>query len=228
LGNYKEISMTEHLQNYRTLDRETIERTIRETNSNAQAARFLGIHVNSWKKYASYYTDPTTGKTLYELHNNKFGLGTTDKVLKGRKTRATIYDVVEGIVPAKSFRPGDLKAMIVKEGLLESRCACCGFNEARITDGKVPLMITFRNMDRRNWSIDNLQLLCLNCYFLQIGDVLTRQQHAYLQYAMTEDKTNVRDVLDLDSTDMKTLEAIWRGEYETNDLSGDDLISRGG
>lgn len=215
-------------QNYRTLDRETVERAIRETNSNAQAARYLGIHINSWKKYASMYRDGDTGKTLYELHNNKFGLGTTDKVLKGRKTRATIYDVVEGIVPAKSFRPGDLKAMIMKEGLLEDRCACCGFVERRISDGKVPLMITFRNMNRRDWSIDNLQLLCYNCWFLQVGDIMTRQQLTYLQGTMTGPKESVSDVLDLDSIDMKTLEAIWRGEYESTDLSGDDLISRGG
>lgn len=221
------MSKTEHLQNYRTLDRETIERAIRETNSNAQAARFLGIHVNSWKKYASYYTDPSSGKTLYELHNNKYGLGTTDKVLKNRKTRATIYDVVEGIVPAKSFRPGDLKAMIMKEGLLEDKCACCGFNERRISDGKVPLMITFRNSNRRDWSIDNLQMLCLNCYFLQVGDVFTRQQLTYLQGTMTGPKEDVRGVLDLDASDMQTLEAIWRGEYQSTDLSGDDLISRG-
>lgn len=218
---------TERIQNYRTLDRETIEKAIKETNSNNQAARYLGIHVNSWKKYASMYRDEATGKTLYELHNNKYGLGTTDKILKGRKTRATIYDVVEGIVPANSFRPGDLKAMIIKEGLLEDKCACCGFSEKRISDGKIPLMITFRNLDRRNWSLDNLQLLCFNCYYLQIGDLMTRQQMVYLQGTMTGPKENVKDLLDLNTLDMKTLESIWRGEYSHTDLSGDDLISRG-
>lgn len=46
------------------------------TKSNAEAARFLKVSFTTYKKYARLYTDRDTGKTLYELHKNQFGVGT--------------------------------------------------------------------------------------------------------------------------------------------------------
>ncbi len=52
------------------------------TKSNAAAARFLKISFTSYKKYARMYTDRDTGKTLYELHKNQFGVGIPKDVVK--------------------------------------------------------------------------------------------------------------------------------------------------
>ena len=210
--------------NARTLTREDCMLAIKQTNSNMQAAKFLGVDKRTWKKYASMYTDEL-GVTLYEKHCNRYGLGVTDKKARGIHS-PTIIDVISGKVPASIFKPSDLKGMIIKEGLLQERCSCCGFGEERITDHKVPLMLTFRNMNKRDWTIDNLELLCYNCYFLQVGDIFTRQQHEAIQGTMIPKKEEVQDVLDLSSIDMKKLELIWGNNYTHDDMSGDDLISR--
>jgi hypothetical protein len=199
-------------------------RAIKNTNSNLQAARYVGVNKVTWRKYASlYYND--SGITLYQSHCNRYGLGVTDRKSKN-VSEPTIFDVITGKRPASVFRPSDLKAMIIKEGLLQERCSCCGFSEERITDHKVPLMICFRNMNKKDWSLDNLELLCYNCYFLQVGDILTRQQIKAIQGAMIPKKEEVQDVLDLSNMDMRKLEQIWNNEYKDENLDGEDLISR--
>ena len=40
------------------------------TKSNAEAARFMKVSFTTYKKYAKMYTDPATGKTLYDMHTN--------------------------------------------------------------------------------------------------------------------------------------------------------------
>ena len=55
------------------------------TKSNAEAARFLKVSFTTYKKYARLYTDRDTGKTLYELHKNQFGVGIPKDVQKASK-----------------------------------------------------------------------------------------------------------------------------------------------
>jgi hypothetical protein len=45
----------------------------------------------------------------------------------------------------------------------------CGFNEGRITDGKIPLHIDYIDGDSNNKSFENIRLLCPNHYFLFNG-----------------------------------------------------------
>jgi hypothetical protein len=44
----------------------------------------------------------------------------------------------------------------------------CGFKEKRITDSKTPLIITFKN-GMKDYSRDNIELMCYNCLFLTTG-----------------------------------------------------------
>ena len=50
------------------LTREDILRAMRVTKSNNQAARYLGVHIGTYSKYARLYIDEESGKSLYELH----------------------------------------------------------------------------------------------------------------------------------------------------------------
>lgn len=210
----------------RVLTREDVENAIKHTHSNLHAARFLGINKVTWKKYAKMFTDKD-GVTLYDKHSNRYGLGITDKNRKSIKP-PTIMDVISGKIPARLFKANDLKSMIVGEGLLQEQCSCCGFHEERITDHKVPLMITFRNLNKKDWSLDNLELLCYNCYFLQVGDIFTRQQMSVIDgtHLAVKHEDNLQEVLSLSEENMKRLEELWNGTYVPYTLDGEDLISR--
>ncbi len=64
------------------------------TKSNAAAARFLKISFTSYKKYARMYTDRDTGKTLYELHKNQFGVGIPKDVVKANRGVYSIDNIL--------------------------------------------------------------------------------------------------------------------------------------
>ena len=59
---------------------------------------------------------------------------------------------------------------------MEEKCASCGFEERRITDYRVPLKIDFLDGDTTNHKLDNIQMLCYNCYFLQVGNLNGRNK----------------------------------------------------
>ena len=40
------------------------------------------------------------------------------------------------------------------------KCNNCGFEEKRLTDGKVPLVLDFEDGDRKNHKHENLRMLC--------------------------------------------------------------------
>ena len=55
-------------------------------------------------------------------------------------------------------------------GYIPRVCSCCGFSEARITDGKYPLLLDFLDGDLNNRILDNIRPLCFNCFFLLVGN----------------------------------------------------------
>ena len=46
-----------------------------KTKSNAAAARWLGVGIDTYRKYAKRYICEETGKTLWEKHKNVAGKG---------------------------------------------------------------------------------------------------------------------------------------------------------
>jgi hypothetical protein len=64
-----------------------------------------------------------------------------------------------------------LKGLLIKYGFLHEECSRCGFHEQRITDLTVPLMLHFKDGNRKNFNHENLELVCFNCYYLQIGNL---------------------------------------------------------
>ena len=63
-----------------------------------------------------------------------------------------------------------------EEGYIEEKCNRCGHNEQRVNDYKAPLLVHFKDKNKMNWKIENIELLCYNCYFLYIGDVFNEKQ----------------------------------------------------
>jgi len=210
------------------IERQTIERAMRETMSNKAAAKFLGVSFKTYKKYANLYKTED-GKTLFEAHKNQAAKG-IPKFGKRRHDKASIIDIMEGRVPKTFISVKILKTQMIEHAILEEKCCRCGFKEQRTLDYKVPIILNFKDGDKKNWKLDNVEFLCYNCYFLCVGEVFTNKQ-----LSIMEDFTDVRPVkIDLDlpvkheeeikkSIDLEN-KYIYIEERRSEDF-GDDLIS---
>ena len=151
-----------------------IEQAMRVTRSNRAAAEYLRVGYNLYKKYAKLYKDPTTGKNLFEMHMNQQGRGIT-KSLSGaaEKNRFKLDDILTGKHP--SYPREKLLARLVLNKYIEEKCNSCGFCSKRPTDLKSPLVLHHINGDGTDHRLDNLEILCYNCYFLEVGELRKRE-----------------------------------------------------
>ena len=158
------------------LGKEDILRAMRNTKSNMAAARYLGVSYIHYKKWAKLYEVTEEGyDNLHAQHKNQSGKG-IPKFLRGQGKEAPLIDIIEGRIDASSFKPEKLKYRLLQEGHLEEKCSQCGFNERRVLDYKMPLLLNFKDSNKKNWKLENLEMLCYNHYFLTIGDIFTDKQ----------------------------------------------------
>lgn len=139
---------------------------IAATHSNREAAAFLHINMNTWKIYASKYFDHETGKNLYEIHKNKSRRGTTKphNILK-----VPFEDIFAGKHPG--YNTTRLRRRLIEENIFPESCNICGFSERRVSDYTVPLILTWKNGNKKDHSFENLELVCYNCYHLNYGNM---------------------------------------------------------
>jgi len=126
-----------------------------------EAARILGVSYNTYKKYARKYG-------MFENLKNPTGVG----IKKGYNIRRGVYslkDLLEGKYP--NYPVWKLKRRILLNGYMLEKCNNCGFEERRITDNRVPLVLDFLDGDRKNHKYENLRMLCLNCSYLLNGNL---------------------------------------------------------
>ena len=141
------------------------------SRSNFEAARFIGCNISTYRKYAKRYIDPETELSLWELHKNQSGKSIPKFNDKGWK-KADIFDILDGKHPGYDRKK--LIRRIIEECIFPEECAMCKFNERRITDDKVPLILTWKDGDFRNHKKENLEFICYNCYFLTYDDVFQK------------------------------------------------------
>lgn len=139
--------------------RSEIEEAQRNTNSNQAAARWLNVSYRRYRKYARLYG-------LFDSHLNPAGVG-VEKGFSKRPTSIPLRDVLAGKHPKYSL--AKLKNRLIARNKIIEQCSLCDFNERRITDNRVPLMLTFKDGDHSNFTLDNLELRCYNCMFLTTG-----------------------------------------------------------
>lgn len=143
------------------------------SRSNKEASRFIGCHYDTYKTYAKRYIDEETGKSLYELHKNESGKG----VPKHNGTsffKKDIFEILNGDHP--KYNRSVLARRLIDECIFAEECAVCGFNERRITDYKVPLILIWKDGDLSNHKKDNLEFICYNCYFLTYDNVFHKTE----------------------------------------------------
>jgi len=155
------------------ITKEQILSAMKMTKSNMACARYLGISYMHYSRYAKSYIDEETGKTLFELHKNQSGKGIR-KHLGGKDP--DLKALMEGELYIKSYNLNRYKDRLIQESYIEEKCNSCSFNEQRVQDYKTPLLIHFKDKNKENWRIENIELLCYNCYFLYIGDVFNEKQ----------------------------------------------------
>jgi hypothetical protein len=161
------------------LSKADIERAMAMTRSNKAAARYLHVSYIHYKGYAKNFTDEN-GVTLFDKHKNQAGKGIS-KFLPNRGKQPPLQDILEGRISVDSYTPEKLKERLIQESYIQETCAICGFSERRVTDYKVPLLLNFLDGNKKNWSLDNLQMLCYNHYFLNVGNIFTNKQLQHIE-----------------------------------------------
>jgi hypothetical protein len=154
--------------------KEDILRAMRHTRSNMAAARHLGVSYQHYKPYAKLFKDEN-GLSLFDKHKNQCGRG-IPKHLKGDKNEPALDRIINGELDSCHFTPEKIKNRLIIENRIAEDCHKCGMNERRVLDYKIPLLLNFKDGNKKNYALSNLELLCYNCYFLHIGDVFTPEQ----------------------------------------------------
>lgn len=158
------------------LSKDQILRAMSQTLSNRAAARWLNVSYVHYKKWAKNYDATEEGyETLFAQHLNQSGKG-IPKFLSNSGKEPALLDIVEGRVDISSFDPEKIKYRLVTEGYLLEECSNCKFNERRVLDYKIPLLLHFKDKNKKNYRKENIEFLCYNHYFLTVGDIFSDKQ----------------------------------------------------
>ena len=158
------------------LSKEKILAAMSQTLSNKAAARWMNVSYIHYKKWAKNYEPTEEGyPNLFEQHKNQSGIG-IPKFLRVSGKEPALMDIIEGRANASSFTPDKIKYRLITEGYLEEKCSICGFEERRVLDYKMPLLLNFKDDNKKNYKLENIELLCYNHYFLNVGDIFTDKQ----------------------------------------------------
>ncbi len=202
------------------ITKEDILRAQKVTRSNMAAARYLHVSYNHYKKYAKMYKDED-GVTLLEVHKNQAGEGIPKFAVSGNK-EIPLMDLLEGKVPIEHFDPRKIKARLLSEGKLVEICSSCGFSERRITDQKIPVILNFKDGNKKNWHLDNLEFLCYNCSYLYAASPIDEKRAEAMEDYVKTKKDEPE--WDLDEHHIEHLKEL--GLYQEEEKPGEKYISR--
>jgi hypothetical protein len=124
-------------------------------NNATACARYLGVGYNCYKKWA---------KTYGLFKTNPWGKGDKKRYWAPDKGKYPLNQILEGKFP--EYPIYRLKDLLIRSGKKDAKCENCGFEEHRITDKKMPLLISFKDGNEKNHLFDNIEILCYNCMFL--------------------------------------------------------------
>jgi hypothetical protein len=205
------------------LSKEQILSAMAVTKSNRSAARYLNCSYHHYKRYAKLYKDETTGETLFKKHLNQSGKG-IPKFLPNTGKTPPLKDLINGIIPMTNFNPDKVKKRLFDEGYLTEECTICGFNERRITDYKIPLLLHFKDKNTKNYRLENIEVLCYNHYFLTVTDIFNQNDITQIETSVPKNNTTEHVNWELDDYQLERLKEL--GLYEPPKDDDLDLISR--
>jgi len=171
-----------------------------KTMSNMAAARYLHVSYQHYKRYAKLYE-------VFDSHKNQSGKG-IPKFLNGGKKMPAMVEIIEGRIAASSFDPNKLKYSLIEQGYLLEECAVCKFNERRVLDYKMPLLLHFKDKNSNNYSLNNVQLLCYNDYFLTVGDIFNKKDEQQIETQQEHNGTTEQVNWEVDDYHLQRLKEL--------------------
>jgi hypothetical protein len=197
------------------LSKEMIVAAQAKTKSNMAAARYLHVSYQHYKRYAKMYK-------IFEGHKNQSGKG-IPKFLKGTGKEPALLDIIEGRVSSAHFSPAKIKYRLIEEGYLSEQCSMCGFQERRVLDYKMPLLLHFKDNNKSNYTRDNIELLCYNHYFLTVGDIFTEKDVKQIESHQEHNSTTDKVEWEVDDYHLQRLKELGLGD---DDEDVNQYISR--
>ena len=158
--------------------------------SNRDAAHYLNVSFRRWKKYSSLYIEKESVKSYFQLlldRSNK-AKGARLVILKKlhRKKKWDewyVKNIIQKLnnneLDVKVYTQKRLKEFLIANDILAERCACCGYSEKNMITGKAPLLLDHINCNYDEWNIENLQLLCFNCFSQLVGPPINYYKSKY-------------------------------------------------
>lgn len=196
------------MPNPKPLSKTQILAAMAKTKSNMASARYLHVSYQHYKKYAKNYEATEEGyDNLFDQHKNQSGKGIPKFLSNGKKDPA-LLDIIEGRISPSHFNPSKIKYRLIEEGYLEEECSVCKFNERRVLDYKVPLLLHFKDKNGNNYSQNNIELLCYNHYFLYVGDVFSSTDENQIESHTPLNKTTERVEWELDQYHLDRLKEL--------------------
>ena len=141
-----------------TMSKPNIELAIKSTQSMGQAARYMGVAKNTFKKYAKLHG-------LWKPITNFKGIRRTGNV--GSQLKHDLKAILEGKNP-NPYREDTLLTKGIREGYIECRCSNCGADYSYMDSAEKlpPLILDFLDRNPMNTHLDNLRALCFNCIYV--------------------------------------------------------------
>ena len=102
-----------------------------------------------------------TGQQLSDIHKNSISKG-----MKGKNNNPSKFTNDDVFVEDSSYPRIGIKKRILKDKLLEYKCACCG-NEGTHNGLKLVLQLDHINGVNNDHRLENLRFLCPNCHTQQ-------------------------------------------------------------
>jgi hypothetical protein len=133
---------------------------INETHGMKAAARLLSVSYNTFKKYAKMYD-------LFQPLPNSKGIPMMNRV---GSRQVELQAIFKGEHP--SYSQTKLQERLIREAYVAEECCNCGYCDRRIDDLTIPLILDYIDDDGTNKALENLRLLCFNCFYIMKGNRL--------------------------------------------------------
>ena len=142
-----------------------IKMAIKSTQSMGQAALYMGVSKNTFKKYAKQYDlwNPMTERVKSGELKNMKGIRRIGNV--GQMLKHDVKAILEGRNP-NPFRENTLLEKAIREGYMAPCCNNCKSDFSHmIKEKEPPLILDFLDRDTQNTNVENLRALCFNCIY---------------------------------------------------------------
>jgi hypothetical protein len=133
-----------------------IEEAYKQCNNCAsEAARWLGVKYETLQRHA---------RRLGIWKTNPWKRGDRKRYWAPDKGKYPLNQILDGKFP--EYPIYRLKDLLIRSGTKSAKCEMCEFDEKRITDHKMPLILNFEDGNHKNHKLENIKLYCYNCTFL--------------------------------------------------------------